>query len=57
MVLPLLCSLVVDEISRGLNNGDYYTGGCADNIANLITGKFTQTVAEVLQTALGTVQQ
>lgn len=58
MVLPLLCSLVVDEISCELNHGNYsyYIGGYAD-IANLIIGKFTQTVAEVLQTVLGIVQQ
>jgi hypothetical protein len=49
---------VVDEFSWGFNeNYYYYAVGCADDIAILINGKFSQTVSEVLQTALGTVQQ
>jgi hypothetical protein len=47
----------VDDLLWGLNNNGYYTVGYADDIAILINGKFTQTVSEVLQTALGTVQQ
>jgi hypothetical protein len=54
---PLLWSLVVDELLWELNDGDYYTVGYADDIAFPINGKFLQTVSEVLQTALCTVQQ
>jgi hypothetical protein len=54
---PLLWSLVVDELIWELNDSGYYTVGHADNIAILISGKFLQTVSEVLQTALCTVQQ
>jgi hypothetical protein len=54
---PLLWSLVVDDLLWGLNNNGYYTVGYADDIAILINGKFPQTVSEVLQTALCTVQQ
>jgi hypothetical protein len=53
---PLLWSLVVDNL-WGLNNNGNYTVGYADDIAILINGKFPQTVSEVLQTALCTVQQ
>jgi hypothetical protein len=52
----LLWSLVVDEFWV-LNNDGYYTVGYADDIAILINGKSLQTVSEVLQTALFTVQQ
>jgi hypothetical protein len=54
---PLLRSLIVDELLWELNDDDYYTVGYADDIAILINGKFLQTVSEVLQTALCTVQQ
>jgi hypothetical protein len=54
---PLLWSLVVDEFIWELNDGGYYTVGYEDDIAILINGKFLQTVSEVLQTALCTVQQ
>jgi hypothetical protein len=54
---PLLWSLVMDDLLWALNNSDYYTVGYADGIAILINGKFPQTVSEVLQTALRTVQQ
>jgi hypothetical protein len=47
----------VDDLLWGLNNNGYYTVGYADDTAILINGKFPQTVSEVLQTALGTVQQ
>jgi hypothetical protein len=52
VLLPLLWSLVVDELLWELNDNDYYTIGYADDIAILINGKFLQTVSEVLQTAL-----
>jgi hypothetical protein len=54
---PLLWSLVVDDLLCGLYNYGYYTVGYADDIAILINGKFLQTVSEVLQTTLCTVQQ
>jgi hypothetical protein len=54
---PLLWSLVVDDLSSGLNSNGYYIVGYADDIAILIIGKFPHTVSEVLQTALHTVQQ
>jgi hypothetical protein len=54
---PLLWSLVVDDLLWGLNSNDYYTVGYADDIAISVNGKFSQTVSEVLQTALCTVQQ
>jgi hypothetical protein len=54
---PLMWSLVVDELLWELNHRGYYTVGYADDIAILINGKFPQTVSEVLQTALHTVQQ
>jgi hypothetical protein len=54
---PLLWSLVVDDLLWELNKKSYYTVGYADDIAILINGKFPQTMSEVLQTALGTVQQ
>jgi hypothetical protein len=47
----------VDDLIRGLNNDGYLTVGYADDIAILINGKFPQTVSEVLQTALYSVQQ
>jgi hypothetical protein len=51
--------VAVDELLWELNDSDYYTCtvGYADDIAVLINGKFLQTVSEVLQTALCTVQQ
>jgi hypothetical protein len=54
-VLPLLLwSLVVDDL--GLKNNGYYTVGYADDIAILNNGEFPQTVSEVLQANLCTVQ-
>jgi hypothetical protein len=41
----------------GHNNNDYYTVGYAPDIAFLINGKFLQTMSEILQAALCTVQQ
>jgi hypothetical protein len=57
VLLPLLWSLVVDELLWELNDSDYYKVRYADDIAILINGKFPQTVSEVLQMALCTVQQ
>ena len=53
---PLLCSLVVDELIEGLNENGCYTLGYADGIATVISRKFSNTVSELLQEALGTVQ-
>jgi hypothetical protein len=47
----------VDDLFCGLNDRGYYTVGYADDIAILINGKFPQTLSEVLQTDLHTVQQ
>jgi hypothetical protein len=52
-----LWSLVVDELLWDLNDNGYYTVGYSDHIAILINGKFPQTVSEVLQTAVGIIQQ
>jgi hypothetical protein len=54
---PLLWSLVVDDLLWGHNNNGYHTVGYAGDIAILINGKFSQTLLEILQTALCTVQQ
>ena len=57
VLLPLLCSLVVDKLIRGLNGNGCYTLGYADDIAILISGKFSNTVSELLQEALNMAQQ
>jgi hypothetical protein len=57
MLSPFLWSPVVDGLLWELNDNGYYMAGYADDIASLINGKFPQTVSEVLQTALWTVQQ
>jgi hypothetical protein len=54
---PLLWSLVVNKLLWQLNDNGHYTVACADDIAIIINWKFLQTVSEVLQTALFTVQQ
>jgi hypothetical protein len=54
---PLLWSLIIDDLILELNKKGYYTVGYADDIAILINLKFQNTVSEVLQMALGTVQQ
>jgi hypothetical protein len=54
---PLLWSLVMGDLLWELNGSGYYTVAYADDIAIHINGKFLQTVPEVLQTALCTVQQ
>jgi hypothetical protein len=53
---PLLWNLVMNDF-WGLNKNGYYTVGYVDDIGILINGTFHQTVSEVLQTALCTVQQ
>jgi hypothetical protein len=40
----MLRSLVVDDLLWERNKDGYYTVGYADDIANLINGKFPQTV-------------
>jgi hypothetical protein len=52
----LFWSLIVDDL-WGLNSNGNYTVGYAEDIAILINGKFLQSVSEILQTALCTVQQ
>jgi hypothetical protein len=46
-----------EELLCELNDNDYYTVRYADDTAILINGKFPQAMSEVLQTALGRVQQ
>ena len=46
---PLLWSLVVDELVRGLSENGYCTLGYADDIAILISIKFPTTVSELHQ--------
>jgi hypothetical protein len=53
----LLRSLVVDDLLWQLNINGYYTVSYADDTAILFNGKLLQTVSDVLQTALSTVQQ
>jgi hypothetical protein len=54
---PLLWSLITDDLIWELNKKGYYTVGYADDIAIPFNGNFPHTVREVLQMALGTVQQ
>ena len=49
---PLLWSLVVDELIRGLNGNGCYTLGYADDIAILICRKLPDIISELLQEAL-----
>ena len=57
VLLPLLWSLVVDELLRKLNENGCYTVGHADDIVTIIHGKFLNTTSELLQDALSMVQQ
>jgi hypothetical protein len=57
VLLPLLWSLIVDDLLWGLNSNGYYTIGYADDSNPNQWEKFLQTMSEVLQTALCTVQQ
>jgi hypothetical protein len=45
---PLLRSLVVDELTGGLNGNGCYTLGYAVDVATLITGILPNTVSELL---------
>jgi hypothetical protein len=47
---PLLCSLVVDELTEGLNENGCYTLGYADDIT-ISSRKFPNTISELLQGA------
>jgi hypothetical protein len=47
----------VDELKKGLNENGCYTLGYADGIATVISRKFSNTISELLQESLGTVQQ
>jgi hypothetical protein len=49
--------LVVDDLLWELNSNGYHTVGYADDITNLINGKFPHTVSEVSQAALCTAQK
>jgi hypothetical protein len=57
ILLPLLCSLVVDELIRELNKNGCYTLGYADDTVTIIHRKFLNTTSELLQDALSMVQQ
>jgi len=46
----------VDKLIGGLNGNCYYTAWYADDIAILIRRKFPNTISELLQEALNTVQ-
>jgi hypothetical protein len=50
-------SLVVDELLGELNGNGYYAIGYSDDVAILINGKFPSTVSELLQLAVGLIQQ
>lgn len=54
---PLLWSLVVDSLLETLNATGYFTVGYADDIVIIIRGKHLQTVAEVAQQALCSMEQ
>jgi hypothetical protein len=47
----------MNDLLHELNNDGYYTVGYANDTAILIIGKFHQTVSDILQTSLCTVQQ
>lgn len=52
IVSPLQWCLVVDSLLTELNQIRFYAQGYANDITILATGKFVQTVSEVLQAAL-----
>lgn len=45
----------MDEPTRQINVSGCYTMGCTDNIAILVSGKFPDTISELLQEAMGMV--
>jgi len=51
------CVAWLDELTEGLNENGCYTLGYADYITIVISGKFPNTVSELLQGASGMVQQ
>jgi hypothetical protein len=53
---PLLWCLVLDELIARLNMDGVYTQGYADDICLLAVGKFPNTVSELIQWALHTVE-
>jgi hypothetical protein len=53
---PLLWCLVVDELIARLNRGGVYTQGYVDDICLLAVGKFSNTVAGLIQWPLHTVE-
>jgi hypothetical protein len=57
ILLPLLWSLVVDELMRGISKNGCYTMGHKDNIATTTSVNFKYTISELLQEALNMVQQ
>jgi len=57
ILLPLLWSLAVDELIRGLKENGCYTLGYTDDIVTINNGKFLNTTSELLQDALSMVQQ
>jgi len=48
ILLPLLWSLVVDELIRGLKENGCYTLGNANDIVTINHGKFLNTTSELL---------
>lgn len=54
---PLLWSLAVDGLLRGLNEAGTLAIGYADDIAILVSGKFSGTVSELMQGALRLVEK
>ena len=50
------CGAWMDELIGGLNGSGYYSLVYADDIATLISGKFPNTISELLQDALSMVQ-
>ena len=54
---PLLWCLVLDGLLHTLNEEGAYAQGYADDIAIIVTGKFTSTVKELMQKALGKVER
>jgi hypothetical protein len=54
---PLLWCLVIDDLIVRLNTGGVYCQGYADDICLLAGGKFPNTVSELMQGALYTVEK
>jgi hypothetical protein len=54
VLMPLLWSLVMDNLLWELKSNGYYTVGYVDNIAILINGKFLQTVTDLTNSPVHT---